>query len=107
MIFLWTTTMAPNPPREQEQSIKDRKRLLYDDDEPPVSASADSKPFAVYLRETPARPLSAPVKAALWAAAIAVGLLLAGALMKSTQGKPPTKKRAEVSPPRVTSPLFA
>ena len=93
--------MAADPPREQEQSIKDRKRLLYDDDDAPVSALAvERKPFSVYLRETPARPLSGGVKAALWAAAIIAALLLAGAVMKSTQGKPPSKKRAELMPVR-------
>jgi hypothetical protein len=113
-----TAAMAANPPREQEQSIKDRKRLLYDDDDLPAS-SVERKPFALYLRETPATPLSGPVKAALWAAAVVVGLLLAAAAMKSIQGKPPepakpkvkarakAKARAEVIPIRVSNPRFA
>ncbi len=100
--------MAPNPPREQEQSIKDRKHLLYDDDDAaiPSGPAVDRKPFKVYLQQTPALPISAPLKAALWAVAIVVALLFAAAAMKSMQGKPPAKKRAEVLPPRAASPLF-
>jgi hypothetical protein len=73
-------------PREQEQSIKDRKKLIYDDDPKPISATV-GKPFALYLRETPAEPLSGLMKAALWAAGVVVILLLAGALWKTTQPK--------------------
>ena len=101
--------MAADPPREQEQQIKERKRLLYDADDTPAFGSADRKPFSVYLRETPAAPLSGGVKAALWGTAILVALLLAGALMKSMQGKAPksTKKRAEVRPASISAPRLA
>ena len=76
-------------PREQEQSIKDRKKLLFDDDPPPkfTGPIVERKPFAVHLRQTPAEPLSTGVKAMLWVAGIAVGLLLAGAAWRSAQPK--------------------
>ncbi len=76
-------------PREQEQSIKDRKKLIYDDDPTPLSTGPviERKPFKIYLRETPPQPLSTGLKAGLWAAGIMVLLLLAGALWKSSQPK--------------------
>jgi hypothetical protein len=88
-------------PREQEQSIKDRKKLLFDDDPFPVPTgpAVERKPFAVYLQKTPAQPLSTGVKALLWAAGIVVGLLLAGAAWRSSQPKVKEKAtpRVEVS----------
>ncbi len=86
--------------REQEQSIKDRKRLLYDADDPiPSSVPAgDRKPFALYLRETPAAPLPAPIKAALWAAGVVGALLLAAAAYKASQHKAPPSKAATATP---------
>lgn len=76
-------------PREQEQSIKDRKKLIYDDDPTPLSTGpvVERKPFKIHLRETPPQPLSGTLKAGLWAAGIVVALLLAGALWKSSQPK--------------------
>lgn len=94
-------------PREQEQQIKERKRLLYEADEAPAaSSSVARKPFSTYLRETPAAPLPGGVKAALWGAAVVVALLLVGALLKSMQGKAPAKKRAEARPAAISSPRF-
>lgn len=91
--------MARDVPREQDQSIKDRKRLLYEDDDLPVSSAPTvaSKPFSVYLNETPAAPLSGGIKAALWAVGIVVGLLLAGAAWKSQRPKE-KPKRADITP---------
>lgn len=86
--------------REQEQSIKDRKQLLFDDDPPPASAATGpGKPFALYLRETPAAPLPAWVKAALWAAGVVVALLLLGAVMKASRPKEAPRRGAELRPP--------
>lgn len=76
-------------PREQEQSIKDRKKLLYDA-EPmavPTSSGEIRKPFILHLRETPAAPLPASLKAGLWAVGIVVALLLMGAAWKASQPK--------------------
>ena len=41
-----------------------------------------TKPFPVYLRETPAFPMSSTVKAMLWFAGIIVGLLFLAAVWK-------------------------
>ena len=82
--------------REQDQSIKDRKRLLYEDDAPLASSvKPQSKPFALYLRETPAAPLALWVRAALWAAGLVVAMLLVGAVMKSMRAKETPKRKAE------------
>ena len=89
--------------REQEQSIKDRKKLIYDDDPTalPTGPVAERKPFKIYLRETPAQPLSTGLKAALWAAGIAVVLLLAGAIWKASRPKPKPSPRTGAAPARV------
>jgi hypothetical protein len=86
--------------REQEQSIKDRKRLLYDADDPIASSAptGDRKPFALHLRETPAARLPTPIKAALWGAGVLVTLLLAAAVYKATQHKAPPSKAAPATP---------
>ena len=74
--------------REQEDSIKDRKKLLFDKDESPTAfKGVERKPFALYLRQTPPQPLSAGLKALLWTTGIVVGLLLLGAVWKSSQLK--------------------
>src|SRR5689334_2158571 len=59
----------------------------------PAGPGADGprKPFADYVRETPAEPLSGGVKALLWAAAIVVALILVAAL---TLGPRPRGKGA-------------
>lgn len=83
-------------PREQEQSIKERKRLLFDDD-PQIDtrSEGDRKPFALYLREVPAAPLSPLIKAALWGAGLLVALLLGAAAYKMSQ---PREKAASTKP---------
>jgi hypothetical protein len=92
--------IAMDAPREQEQSIKERKKLLFDDDPPPLSmdSGVERKPFAMYLRQTPAEPLSMGIKAMLLAAGIAVALLLAAAAWRSAQPKVKEKEKAS---PRV------
>jgi hypothetical protein len=75
----------------QEQSIKDRKKQLYDVDAPAV-VEGSSRPFRDFLRDTPAAPLAGGVKAMLWAVGVVVVLLLAAALFKGLGGpKRPTK----------------
>ncbi len=81
-------------PREQDQSIKDRKQLLYETDAPAnAPVRAPSKPFSAYLQETPAAPLAPWVKASIWAAGAVVALLLAGAATKSSPPKSTPKAR--------------
>ena len=89
-------------PREQEQSIKDRKKLIYDDDPRPASTGPviERKPFKIHLRETPPQPLSGTLKAGLWAAGIAVALLLAGAIWKSSQLKTKPSPKTGAAPAR-------
>jgi hypothetical protein len=75
----------------QEQSIKDRKKQLYDVDAPLVPEGS-SRPFKEFLRDTPAAPLAGGVKAMLWAVGVVVVLLLAAALFKGLGGpKRPAK----------------
>src|SRR4051812_36064681 len=97
--------MARDLPREQDQSIKDRKRLLYDDDDLPPAP--ESKPFDLYLPQTPAAPLPPAIKAALWGAGIVVGLLLAAAVLRSARGTPPPKPRADLFPASTAEKSFA
>jgi hypothetical protein len=82
---------------EQEISIKAREHELYvkpdsEADEKPV------KPFAVYLRETPAEPLSSMTKAILAIVSIIVGLLFLGALWRATTHRPPAVRPKTARP---------
>ncbi len=66
---------------EQEQSIKARERELF------VKPSQDAggkplRPFADYLRETPAIPLSPTTKVVLWMVAIVVAMLFLAAIAR-------------------------
>ena len=71
-------------PREQEQSIKARKQLLFEKDEASGTeqAAGPTKPFVEYLRTTPPAPLPTVAKATLWTAAVIVVLLFLAALIK-------------------------
>ena len=75
----------PKPPsREQELSIRERKQLLFESDAP-ATARADAssrRPFAEYLRTTPAEPLSPAAKGVLYGVGGLVVLLLVAAVMK-------------------------
>ena len=66
---------------EQEASIKSRAHELFVKPQPD-QAMRPTKPFPVYLRETPAFPMSSTVKAMLWFAGIIVGLLFLAAVWK-------------------------
>lgn len=83
--------MDASNPREQEQSIKDRKALLFDQETFENAASGPSKPFRLYLRETPPQPLSPGIKALLWTVAVVVLLLLLAAAIKSQRPKTPVR----------------
>ena len=99
---------------EQEISIKAREHELYvqpvsEADEKPV------KPFEVYLRETPAEPLSSMTKAILAIVSIIVGLLFLGALWRATTHHPPAVRTKTARPaiktarqlPQLASPVSA
>lgn len=69
--------MAPQAPREQEQSIKARKREIFEEEQD----FGPRKPFAEYLAMTEATPLTAAQKAMLWGVGTLVVLLLVAALL--------------------------
>ena len=78
----------PSRPRnipEQDQSIKARSSELFVDDAP-VDLTRATKPFRVYLRETPARPLSIGIKALFWVLGIVVGVLFLIAIWRVAHG---------------------
>lgn len=79
--------MAPEMPREQEQSIKARKRELFEAQAPTVGPL---RRFSYYLGATPSSPLSTPQKAVLWAVGIVVLLLFLAAMLTipSPRGRP-------------------
>jgi hypothetical protein len=84
---------------DQDISIKAREAEVYLN---PLS-EADSKPvkpFPVYLRETPAEPLSPTTKAILWMVGIIVGLLFLAAVWRVSHGhltRPHSKTAPSVS----------
>jgi hypothetical protein len=69
---------------EQEISIKSRAHEVFAKPKPEAAGVRQTKPFPVYLRETPAFPMSSTVKAMLWFAGIIVGLLFLAAVWKLT-----------------------
>ena len=60
--------MAPETPREQEQSIKARKREIFEEEQ----VFGPRRPFSAYLAETEATPLTAGQKAAIWGVGVLV-----------------------------------
>lgn len=76
---------------EQEISIRRRGHELFVDDA--VAPTGSGRPFSEFLRETPAAPLSAWVKAALWAVAIVAALLFAAALWRLINRPTPAAPR--------------
>ena len=76
---------------EQELSIKARAYELY---LKPSNATSTKlvKPFPVYLRETPAVPLSTLTKVMLWMVGIIVALLFLAALWRVLLGHGPRRQ---------------
>lgn len=73
----------PSQPRnmpEQEHSIKVRSNELFIPDAP--TETRVTRPFPDYLRETPAQPLSAGIKAIIWILGTIVALLFVTALWR-------------------------
>ena len=75
---------------EQERSIKSRAHEVFAKQDP-ETANRATKPFPVYLRETPAFPMSPTVKAMLWLAGIIVGSAVPG---RGAQIKHPARAQA-------------
>jgi hypothetical protein len=89
---------------EQEISIKSRAHEVFSKARP-EDGRPPTKPFPFYLRETPASPMSSPVKATLCFAAIIVGLLFLAAVWKFTVRYGP-KRVAPARPARVNQAVF-
>ena len=81
---------------KQDHSIKARKSQLFE--ERKDGAGVALKPFADYLRTTPAAPVAPGLKAALWARAVVVALLFVAALLSGRGSKRPTPRRAGGAP---------
>ncbi len=75
---------------EQEISIKAREHELYVPD--PDTNAKPVKPFTVYLRETPAEPLSPMTKAVLWMVGSVVALLFLAACWRATMHHSPASR---------------
>ena len=76
-----------------EQEIyrsRPREHELYVPDSDPNAKPV--KPFAVYLRETPAEPFSPTTKAILWVVGTVVGLLFLAACWRVTMRHVPTSR---------------
>ncbi|WP_165070733.1 hypothetical protein [Paludisphaera rhizosphaerae] len=90
----------------QEISIKRRGHDLFIDETAP-STTGPSRPFSEFLRDTPAKPLSAGVKAALWAVSIVAAMLFAAALWRlvnrpTPKPSAPRKARTKSTTPKKT-----
>ena len=70
----------PKPRESEEQSIKARKNQLFEAQTREGAPSGPKKPLRVYLRDTPAMPISPGVKATLWGVGALVLLLFLAAL---------------------------
>ena len=91
----------PSEPRnipEQEHSIKTRAHELFV--RQPEDGNRPTKPFPVYLRETPASPMSSTVKAMLWFAGIIVGILFLAAVSEVKHALRPEAARHVLLPQR-------
>jgi hypothetical protein len=96
----------PSQPRnmpEQEHSIKVRSNELYVDDTP-VAPAQVTKPFPVYLRETPARPLSGGIKAIFWTLGIIVALLFVAAIWRVVHRQVPKRPTGKTGVKAVAMP---
>ena len=90
--------MAPEAPREQEQSIKARKKELFDRES--KVAAGPRRRFSEYIAATPPAPLSGGLKAALWCVGAVVLLLFLATLLTipGPRDRAHPRPRAEVRP---------
>ncbi len=86
---------------EQERSIKDREQELFVEQQAEPAARPPVKPFAVYLRETPADPMATDVKVVLWVVGVVVLALFVAALWRMQRGSR-TRPRAAPRPAAVS-----
>jgi hypothetical protein len=99
-------TSQPRNMPEQEHSIKVRSNELYVEDTP-ESAPRATKPFPVYLRETPAQPLSSGTKAIFWTLGFIVALLFLAAIWRVVHRHAPKRPagETEVKTVRIATPV--
>lgn len=76
---------------EQEVSIRRRGHELFVDET--LGPTGPSRPFSEFLRETPAAPIPAGVRAALWAVAVVAALLFAASLWRLINRPTPSAPR--------------
>ncbi len=76
---------------EQELSIREREQELFAEPQETPTADPPVKPFPIYLRETPANPMSPAVKVILWIVGIAVLLLFCVALWRTQRPSRPRR----------------
>jgi len=81
---------------EQELSIREREQELFAEPQETPTAEPPVKPFPIYLRETPANPMSSEVKVILWIVGIAVVLLFCVALWRTQ--RPSLLRRTSAAP---------
>jgi hypothetical protein len=77
---------------EQEHSIKQRSHALFVEPVQPAQIARPTKPFPVYLRETPAQPFSPLTKAIFWLLGIVVASLFLAALWRMSHRRRPNVK---------------
>jgi hypothetical protein len=70
---------------EQERSIKARSHELFVEPDQAAEGTRPTKPFPVYIRETPAQPMSPATKAIFWIVGIVVAGLFIAAVWRITQ----------------------
>jgi hypothetical protein len=101
--------MAAETPRRresEEQSIKARKKELFEEEQRADAASGPKKPAKVYLMQTPAAPLSPGVKATLWIVGAIVVLLLLAALATRGSSRPARPRQGAFLGPIVLGSKF-
>ena len=84
---------TPGARETQEQSIKARKKELFQAEPPPVAPAGPQKSIKDYLRTAKAAPMTPGAKAALWIAGVLVVLLFVAALVTSGSRHPRRRHR--------------
>ncbi len=90
---------------EQEHSIKARGLALFDKQLDSTDPQP-TKPFLVYLHETPAQPISTFTKAVLWMAGIVVALMLIAALWRVSNRYGPGRRATKSNRPAAKTTMW-
>ena len=84
---------------EQELSIKEREQQLFVESSEDQRPNRPVRPFAEYLRETPAAPIPVEVKALLWIVGVVVAILFAAAIWKASRSSVGARRARGPAPP--------